>query len=62
MSLRKNRLTDVTSTYIIFSVDTKDTAKEIGRTNDLTEAKKLADNNPTAYVYSKDSRVVYSTR
>ena len=62
MIRRKNRLTSSKPTFIIFRMEEKTkNLIEIGKTQTLEEAKKIANDNPIAYVYSNDSRVVYST-
>ena len=62
MIRRKNRLTTPKPTFTIFHIEEK-TEKiiELGKTQNLEEAKKIANDNPIAYIYSKDNRVVYST-
>ena len=62
MIRRKNHLTRSEAVFIIFHIEEKtDYLIEIGRTKNLEDAKKIADKNHKAYVYSKDNRVVYST-
>ena len=62
MMRRNNRLTRSKSTFIIFRIEEEtENLIEVGRTENLEEAKKIANSNPIAYVYSKDSRIVYST-
>lgn len=63
MIRRKNRLTSPKPTFIIFHIEEKtENLIEIETAQSLEEAKKIADDNPIAYIYSSNnSRVIYST-
>ena len=61
---RKKTLTQPSEQFTVFIMDDDET-KEIGRFDDLEEAKKVADESSSeefiGFVYSKDNRVVFST-
>jgi len=61
---RKKTLTEPYEQFTVFIMDDDET-KEIGRFNDLEEAKREASENSSeefiGFVYSKDNRVVFST-
>ena len=61
---RKKTLTQPSEAFIVFIMDDDNTI-EIGKFNDLEEAKQAAEKNSSeefiGFVYSKDNRVVFST-
>ena len=61
---RKKTLTQPSEQFTVFIMD-DDTTIEIGKFNELEEAKQVADTNSSeefiGFVYSKDNRVVFST-
>ena len=61
---RKKTLTQPSEQFTVFIMD-DDTTIEIGKFNELEEAKQVADKNSSeefiGFVYSKDNRVVFST-
>ena len=63
----KQSLTNTSDAYIVFIIhETSDSPVEIGRYENLKEAKKQADQNSNeqtiGYVYLDDNRVVYATQ
>ena len=64
LSRHKKTLTLSSEQFTVFIMDDDNTI-EIGKFNDLEEAKQAADKNSSeefiGFVYSKDNRVVFST-